>query len=359
LDIAEQLIARIRHMPPGSRCPGIAEIAAEWRVARATAEKVLRHLADRGYVNRVVGSGTFVANRGGIRIAIMPYCLLSSKATRPSYTRDYYLQVAASLASQLHGMGREVEMIGNVDGMPDLVACQRWNPALCVVIGAKDELFLETLIRHGYEAIAVDSACQDLPVDFVRREYIRRGYRATRAFIEGGLSDIHYVGLQPNCVDRRVASSSRTAGFAEACWSAGLDPPERVHLAATARELSRLVRQLLWRDRPPQAIIAMDGLVGSFVKTCADRMGLRVPQDVSVLVESGLPYSRVTCLATMAEHMASAVADLVAHRLADPSQPPQVRLVASVLVDRGTVAPEVMRVLDNTVRLRGHALREA
>jgi LacI family transcriptional regulator len=343
--IAAQLADRIRNMPPGTRCPGIAEISAEWSVARATAEKVLRHLADQGYVYRVVGSGTFVADRRVARIAVMLYSPQPSGTMQSGYAWDYHLRVAELLVDHIRNMGHEPQMLGSTDGVPDLPALQGLQPALCIVIGAPQISFVENLIRHGHAAIAVNTIRLGFPADLVQSEYIRRGYMAARAFIDSGFTDIHYVGLQQGYDGKNPSLPLRTAGFVEACESAGLDWRPRMHLAPSAKEASDNARRLLWLDRPPQAIIAMDDRMGSLVNTLARRIGLRVPTDLSVLAESGLPYSRVTCLATLPEHMASTAADFVSRRLASPSLPPQTALVSPVLVDRGTAVASASRLL--------------
>jgi LacI family transcriptional regulator len=214
-----------------------------------------------------------------------------------------------------------------------------------VVIGATRVSFVEHLIRHGYRAIAVDSMRLGFPADLVLSEYIRRGYMAARAFIDSGFADIHYVGLQQGYNGRNPSLPLRTAGFVEACQSAGLDWEPRIHLAPSAKEAADNARRLLWQDRPPQAIITMEDRMGSLVNTLARKIGLRVPEDLSVLAESGLPYSRVTCLATLPEHIASTAADFLSRRLASPSLPPQTAMVSPVLVDRGTVAASASRLL--------------
>lgn len=48
---------------PGMRIPSENEIAAQWAVSRQTANRALRELSDEGYITRVQGVGSFVADR--------------------------------------------------------------------------------------------------------------------------------------------------------------------------------------------------------------------------------------------------------------------------------------------------------
>jgi DNA-binding GntR family transcriptional regulator len=52
-------------LPPGARLPSIAGLMAEYGVARNTAAKALRMLADEGLVEIVPGWGSFVVGEGG------------------------------------------------------------------------------------------------------------------------------------------------------------------------------------------------------------------------------------------------------------------------------------------------------
>jgi DNA-binding transcriptional regulator YhcF (GntR family) len=61
--IAAGIAARIEagELPPGTRIPSIRQIMAEYRVAMATATKVIAHLRDEGLVRARPGVGTVVA----------------------------------------------------------------------------------------------------------------------------------------------------------------------------------------------------------------------------------------------------------------------------------------------------------
>jgi hypothetical protein len=213
LEIASQLAVEIQKMGPGTRCPGIAEITAKWGVARATAEKVLRHLAEQGYVTRVVGSGTFVADSRPTRIAILPYFLFSSGQVQRHYACDHCLHIAEMLAGRLREMGHEPVMVGKVArDVPDLAALDRLQPKMCVVLGGRGAEFVRPLIDRKLTVVVVRAVPSDLPVDIVQRELIRPGRTAVRAFLDCGLTDIHLVWRLPD-PDRGYSNlHSRTCG---------------------------------------------------------------------------------------------------------------------------------------------------
>lgn len=63
--LKEQIIDRIMAgaLRPGDRVPSENELAATTGVSRMTANRALRELTDEGYVERITGRGTFVADR--------------------------------------------------------------------------------------------------------------------------------------------------------------------------------------------------------------------------------------------------------------------------------------------------------
>jgi GntR family transcriptional regulator len=69
LAAAEDLATHIAAMPPGTRLPSEAEIAAEYGINRHTARAALAELERRYLVNRVAGSGSYVVRRLDLRVS--------------------------------------------------------------------------------------------------------------------------------------------------------------------------------------------------------------------------------------------------------------------------------------------------
>jgi GntR family transcriptional regulator len=62
--VAATIIRKIRdgELGPGDKLPSIRDIAAEYGITTATAQKVVRELTDRGYAETSPGIGVFVSN---------------------------------------------------------------------------------------------------------------------------------------------------------------------------------------------------------------------------------------------------------------------------------------------------------
>lgn len=350
LVISEQLLEEIQRLPKGARCPGIHEIAARYRVARATAEKVIRHLAASGHVQRIPGSGTFATGRRTRVVAILPWYLLDGVTVLPGIRSAHYSRLLDLVADRIREAGHHVEIIPrNGLSWPDLDAVSRVGPDLCVTIADRTEQ-PDLLAGLGKPVVVVDSVYAGLGADVVTTERHRHTYLATHAVAGAGLTNLHYLGICGPSRMRSMICRDQLAGFEDACRDLGLSKTDRVHLTSDARDLGRRARQILSSDSPPRAMITVGDLSGGLVCTLARRWGIRVPQDMSVLAANGLEPSRVTCLATRAEDMAAAAVDVVLRRLEQPSLPPQVVMVSPVVVDRGTTAPEVVEWFRNLMR---------
>jgi GntR family transcriptional regulator len=63
--VADVLLARIADgtYPPGSRVPSVMELAGEFGIAQATAQKTLTRLREDGALYTVPGLGSYVAQK--------------------------------------------------------------------------------------------------------------------------------------------------------------------------------------------------------------------------------------------------------------------------------------------------------
>jgi GntR family transcriptional regulator len=84
--VQSALLQRVQQgeLKPGDRLPSEEMLAREYGVSRLTVREAMRRLADQGYVTRVRGSGTFIADRVAARVS-------STKFT--GRLEDYYAEI--------------------------------------------------------------------------------------------------------------------------------------------------------------------------------------------------------------------------------------------------------------------------
>jgi LacI family transcriptional regulator len=142
----------------------------------------------------------------------------------------------------------------------------------------------------------------------------------------------------------------RTDGLNEAIARAG-DPTVRLDIAASPRfdreERVREINRLLTRRDRPTAIVALfDGLAIAVLQEAA-RLGLRVPEDVSVIGFDNIPAAEhvppgLTTFDTAIHDSAKEMAAMLMRGLSGRSGEPETRLVQPRLILRGSHGPGPM-----------------
>ena len=138
-------------------------------------------------------------------------------------------------------------------------------------------------------------------------------------------------------------SRDREAGARAALATAGTGLPAR-HVARGGfgfEDGERGLVSVLGGRARPTAVFCVGDLVAVGALNQARRMGLRVPQDVAVvgfddIAVAGWPMIGLTTVRADLTGMATAAADLLIRRLADPSEPSRTLVFPTELVLRGT-----------------------
>lgn len=131
------------------------------------------------------------------------------------------------------------------------------------------------------------------------------GYLATRHLLDLGHRRIAYVGDDyPDDYDFPT-SRDRQAGYEQALREAHIEPISNyIRLGLHGRDVARkLALELLALPKPPTAIFAMSDVQALGCITAAREMGLRVPEDVSVIGFDDIEISEYAGLTTIRQHL--------------------------------------------------------
>lgn len=131
--------------------------------------------------------------------------------------------------------------------------------------------------------VLVDARHAALPS--VASDDVAGGELATRHLLELGHRRIAFVGDKPPDPFRFHASGDRTEGYVRALASAGVERrPEYVREGTHSRHVARsIAEELLRLGEPPTAIFAASDTQALGVLEAAQGLGVRVPQDLSVV----------------------------------------------------------------------------
>jgi len=154
---------------------------------------------------------------------------------------------------------------------------------------------IETIRRHNIPSIWLNS---DQEIDCVRPNDEAAGYDAARHLQELGHRHIAYV---TNTKSRHYSVAHRESGYRRAMREAGLKA-QVLKINTDESRAQQLEISLRWLDSPrrPTAMIFYSTDMAEIAFYAAERLGLRIPQDVSLIGCGEVPvYCPCTALDTM------------------------------------------------------------
>jgi LacI family transcriptional regulator len=203
--------------------------------------------------------------------------------------------------------------------------------------------------------VAVDPHAGPGDLPSVDSDNLAGAVLATRHLLALGHTRIGFLGGRPDLESSRL----REAGFRQALAEAGLTPdPDLVRVAEYQRGgADAPTAAMLALVEPPTAIFAANDLSAMGILDTARRLGVRVPDDLSVVGFDDIPESAateppLTTVRQELQRLGAAAVELLRHRLGGAGGagqpgggtdvPAHVRL-PTTLVERGTTAPPAPR----------------
>jgi LacI family transcriptional regulator len=207
--------------------------------------------------------------------------------------------------------------------------------AILVTPGSIDETF-------GSPVVAVDHNVQSSALPTVDSENLKGAVSATEHLLALGHRRIGFLAGRPDLESSRL----RERGYREALATAGLPVTEDLvqvggYDAATATEPAR---QLLELDPRPTAIFAANDVTALETIAVAGSLGLRVPDDLSVVGFDNVPESALgdpplTTIEQPIQEMGREAVRLLLELIEDPAQPPGHVILPTRLVVRRSCRP--------------------
>jgi DNA-binding LacI/PurR family transcriptional regulator len=190
--------------------------------------------------------------------------------------------------------------------------------------------------------ILVDAPHPSLPTVVV--DDVAGGETATRHLLELGHRKIAFVGDKPPDPFRFHSSQDRTHGYERALARVGLEaPPEYVRAGTHNRHVARSIAiELLNLPDRPTAIFAASDIQALGVLEAARDLGLRVPEDLSVVGFDDVEIASYAGLTTVRQPLFESGrrgAELLLFALAGQQPAVQTETLPLELVVRGTTAP--------------------
>ena len=201
---------------------------------------------------------------------------------------------------------------------------------------------LERFLASGIPAVIVDSAHPDLPGITVDNEF--GAWQAARHLLDLGHRRIGYLSDYPDNPFNSAPVVDRLAGFYRALEESGnsFNADFYAESAVDRDDARRKAYALLNREQRPTAVFAYCDVQAIGVIEAARELGLRVPQDLSVIGYDGIEAAEYMQLTTVRQSLFDSGvrgAELLL-QVMDGYLPDEIRIVLPTeLVTRTTTAP--------------------
>lgn len=274
---------------PGAAIPPERQLCERYDVSITTVRKAVLDLAARGLVERAIGRGTFVRpptrQRARIGLVTTQDLTLSESAIMPVVTA---IQESAGLrgASLSHfhqdQPGPLSEFLRRVIGRDEVDG---------IILFTHSPLYyadIAELIASGYPYIVFDRYLDDHPINCVVLNHAEAAAQAVERLY--GLGHRQIANL-PGYL-HTIIGRDRTAGYCDVMQRHDL-PAWVLHGGWTIDEGFAATQALLAAPTLPTAILASSDHTATGAIRALRRVGLRVPEDLSVLGFANLPGSEM------------------------------------------------------------------
>jgi len=314
-------------------------------VSEATRRRVLEVVAELGYEPNATARALSTGRTRSVGVIA------------PFFTRPSVIERLRGVAPLLAGSGYQLILI-------DVESAEQREAAFRSLIGRVDGLLsvtiapgpadLERLAAAGVPVVLIDSTHPRLPS--VTVDDVAGGRMAVDHLLALGHRRIAFAGDIVDEVHGSSASRRRCTGYRAALAAAGLAAREElVAIRPHGHGAAEIVEQLLGLDEPPTAIFAASDQQALAVLDAVTDLGLRVPEDFSVVGFDDVELARYAGLTTVAQPLAvsgTRGAKLLLSSLEGSEIPTPRQHLPLELVVRDTTAPPGSRTgpIESTAR---------
>lgn len=312
MQLVDQLIQKVTkgEIRPGEALPSEHQLCETYQLARTTIRNAMQLLEEQGWITRIHGKGSFVSTNPPLPVSkpldIFAFVLPETRTGYyPSLQRSFE-QAAALTQNQVLVCCTEnkVDMQGNtiLQLIDKHVAGVALVPA---TVPATPAYQIRQLQQHGIPVVFCHREVEGVKAPLLSIPFREVGLLAGQTFIEQG-----HRALALFSPHRATASIEYEAGLREALDSAETACPEpfifhgpssQLHPIDYEQELLTTLEAMFQRPDPPTAIFATFDSLAELIYLLLGKMGLRVPEDVSLIgfggtVRHGAIQSRLSSI---------------------------------------------------------------
>jgi DNA-binding LacI/PurR family transcriptional regulator len=257
-------------------------------------------------------------------------------------TSPFYPYVLDKFLTRLQAMGKQVLLFtvaegGDIDDMLPLVMQQRVD-ALVITSATLSSAMSARCVEMGMPVILFNRYVTGSEASSVICDNVGGGRTVADLFLDTGHTRLAYVAGMQNT----STNTDREAGFRARLDERGYNGLIYAQGDYSYNRGYALGRALLGRADPPDAIFAASDLVAIGCLDAARDLGVRVPEDVSVVGFDDIPMAawsayNLTTIRQQVDTMIDETLALVEAKIKAPETLPVVRRVPGVVIRRGSL----------------------
>lgn len=320
---------------PGEQMPSTKELSEQMAVSLVTAHRALQELVTAGVLQRSQGRGTFVHDRYLETRGMMMDVRLGLIFNREASIADFYHgQILEGVRQAAQSLGIDLVMLRfGEDVRKECSGYLFVNP----LPGELEAMADTSRRRPPTVVVGAHSEIADIPaIDVDNADMARQGVNHLSAL---GHSRIAYIGA----ADQISNSQDRWQGFVDACKERGISLRENNLIKSSSWRLTEpekmsLIRALSAPNRPT-AVFAAGYYFALDLYTAAATVGLRIPEDLSVVGVDDPPSAPLlmpplTTLRQPLIQLGHAAVTALAGKITHPDAPIEARVLRAELVAR-------------------------
>ncbi len=337
---------------PGQLIGTELDLARQENVARMTIRRAIELLVNEGLIIRRPGKGVYVREQNVVTRTI--HVVAGNLSWEPS------LQISRGTQSVAGSLGIQVQLYDAYGDIDRDLAMLRQLPDSpvdgAVVLSLHNSTFSEVLYKlksDDFPFILVDHQIEGIDISSVTADNYDGGYQVGQEFIKLGHKRIGFIGdIATTTVRDRLAGMRDAIADASMPFDRSLIYELKTEpLGDWSEEIDRCTREIMSRnDRPTAIFFSCDAVARTAYRTF-NRMGIRIPQDISVIGFDDDPLAEwlTPTLTTVRQPffaIGEAAMNLLGQRIIDPKAPAQHHVLPVTLISRES-AIQIDSCIDN------------
>jgi DNA-binding LacI/PurR family transcriptional regulator len=284
--LSQQLEAEIveSRWQVGARIPSVRQLTERFGVSMPVVRQALQHLANEGVIETLHGKGSFVRKRPEHRASVSAQTLVFMLTDATPMKMNYFLRVLPEVekAAVANGLSVEFNQFN-----PDIVnaTINQSRPRGVIWCGGGNTSYIEDMVRRQLPVVAVGDGPDIDKVTRIVNDDFEGGYIAGKHLF--GLGHRHVTVIQRHA--SLTYARRRLAGFRHAAEEF---TGTRVEvMACDGSDATQIANEILDTDDPPTAVFGTSDRLAHAVMQVAHDMGMRLPEDLSVMGFGDEPFA--------------------------------------------------------------------